>query len=390
MNIDQIRKDSPSTNDLLFFDSAGSSLMPKPVTDAVKYYFDEESYWGGYKVMLDKMEETNLFYQETSKLINCGPKNIAFATSATDAFSKAVSSISFATGDVILITDADYVSNYMYLISLIRTFGIVVKRIKSRENGDLDLEHLEILIEAKKPKLVVVTHMPTNSGLIQDAVAVGELCSKHQILYLLDACQSVGQINVNVVDIKCDFMSVTGRKFIRGPRGTGFLYVSDTILEEQYAPMSIDAWSAQWVSPLEYKINPSATRFEHFEKPYPMFYGFSAAIRYINEIGIDQIETRNALLANHLRSNLSNINGIKQLDLGTKKSNIITFIKANKSQEESKSHLNKHKVMHSMANKFSALIDFEKKGQDWAIRLSPHYFNTIAEIDQLSNIVDLM
>lgn len=390
MDIHQIRKDSPSSSNHLFFDSAGSSLMPVSVVKAIKKYLDEETYWGGYKVMTDRMDEAGQFYKEAATLLNCEKENIAFANSATEAFAKALSSITFKKDDLILTTDSDYVSNYMLFISLIKREKIKVERINSLPNGDLDLDDLKSRIDIKVPRLVAITHMPTNSGLIQDAIAVGEICKQYDILYMLDACQSVGQIEVDTQAIQCDFMSVTGRKFLRGPRGTGLLFASNKVLNMGLAPLSIDAWSARWTKPLEYVPNSDATRFENFEKPYPMFHGFIEALSYLNNVGIKQIENRNKLISNRLRKNLASIAHIKILDQGTQLSNIVTFIKGSKDQSYCKKYLFENKVIHSMANRFSALIDFDKKGHEWAIRLSPHYFNTIEEIDEVSDIIDRM
>ncbi len=387
MNIEQIRKDIPHYGNKIFFNSAGASLMPQSVVQKINYYLREEEKLGGYKVADLKENEINEFYNQASKLIGCEPRNIAFTHDATDAYIKALSSIHFQKGDVIITTNDDYSSNQIQFISLQKRFGIEIIRIKNLENGDLDIEDFQQLVEKHKPKLVAVTHVPTNSGLIQNVEAIGEICSKKQITFLVDACQSVGQLNVDVQKIKCDFLTTTGRKFLRGPRGTGFLFVSDRMLEKEYSPLLIDGGGATWTEKFDFEALPTARRFQTWEAPYALIIGFSEALRYANEIGIDNIKVRNQELMVRFRENLSNLSDVRVFDNGSKTCNILTFRKDGKSLEEIQKYLDSNNVFFSVSQKHWGLIDFKKKGIDWAIRLSPHYFNTIEEIDRASKII---
>lgn len=387
MNIEQIRKDTPNCSDKIFLNSAGSSLMPKMVVKKINEYLFEEEKLGGYRVAESKEMEINDFYIQAAKLINCDPKNIAFAHDATDAYTKALSSIQFEPHDIIITTDDDYVSNHINFISLQRRYKIKVVRINNLNNGDIDINDFEALIKKYQPKLVAITHIPTNSGLIQNAEKVGEICEKNQILYLLDACQSVGQILVDVKKIRCDFLSVTGRKFLRGPRGTGFLFVSDKLLNDGYAPLFIDLRGATWTGIDKFEIMESAKRFESWEVPYALVTGLKEAIKYTNKIGIGHIQAYNQKIMKRLRVNLSSIPNVNLFDKGSNTSNLLTFIKEGKSLEEISYNLDQNHVYYSVSLKKYAFIDFSKKGIDWAVRLSPHYFNTIEEIDKVSEII---
>jgi len=390
MNIKTIRKDIIDCDKKIFLDSAGASLMPKAVIEKITQYLKEELIIGGYAVQDSQIQKIEQFYVEVAKLINAQPHNVAFTHDATDAYIKTLSCIAFEPNDVIVTTDDDYGSNQIQFISLQKRFGIQIKRIKIVENGDLDLSNFAALVDEYKPKLVAVSHIPTNSGLVQNVKAIGAICNNKQVLFLVDACQSIGQMQVDVEAIQCDFLTATGRKFLRGPRGTGFLYVSDRVLNSGYYPLFIDGKGATWEKKDAFKIEPSAKRFETWERPCALKVGFIEALNYLNAIGIENIETYNTNLIEHFRQNLSSIPGVNLYDKGSKKCNILTFNKQHKSLEEITTNLKSNHVFFSVSHKHWGVIDFEKKGVDWLIRLSPHYFNTIEEIDKVSEIIERM
>lgn len=388
MNIDIIRQDIRGLSDgKIFLNNAGSSLMPIQVVDAMMDYLKQEEQFGGYEVANKNIELLESFYDETAKLINCKSSNIAFATSATDAYTKALSSIVFKEGDVIITTIDDYISNQITFISLQKKLKLKIIRAKNLSDHELDLEDLEELITKYNPKLVAVTHIPTNSGLIQDVEGVGKICKKYGILYLVDACQSVGQLFVDVEKIGCDFLTATGRKFMRGPRGTGFLYVSDRILEQNYAPLLLDMRGANWTEYDDYELFKTAKRFEHWEVSYASLLGFTEAVKYANNIGIHAIEHYNKGLSERLRGNLKN-SGFQVWDQGNRLSSIITFCGPDGDLENIQKVLKENNIFFSVTYKNSALIDFTNKNINGIVRLSPHYFNTVEEIEKVSEILN--
>jgi len=347
MDIDKIRRETRGLEDgKIFLNNAGSSLMPEEVTYAMTDYLQLEEYSGGYHVANVNAHVLEEFYEETAKLINAGAHNIAFATSATEAYVKALSGIVFKEGDVIITTSDDYISNQITFISLHKKLGVEIIRMKNLPDNELDLEHLETLIREHRPKLIAVTHIPTNSGLIQDVEAVGKICRRHDILYLVDACQSVGQMVVDVEKIGCDFLTATGRKFLRGPRGTGFLYVSDRVLEQD---------------------------LKH-------------AIKYANDIGMDMVEKYNRDLSRNLRENLKD-SSFSVWDWGNRLSSIVTFSGPGGDLENIQKVLKENNVYFSVTYKNSALIDFTNKNIHGIVRLSPHYFNTMEEIEKVSGLL---
>lgn len=384
MNTEKIRQDIRGLSDgKIFLNNAGSSLMPSIVVDAMKEYLELEEQIGGYEAANRNAEALEQFYDETARLINAKPSNIAFATSATEAYAKALSSIMFEEDDVIITTADDYISNQITFISLQKKLKVNVIRTKNLPDNELDLEDLENLIKKYNPKLIAVTHIPTNSGLIQNVEGVGKLCQQYNILYLVDACQSVGQLAVDVEKIGCDFLSATGRKFMRGPRGTGFLYVSDKVLEQNYAPLLLDMRGADWTEFNNYELFKTAKRFESWEISYAALMGFTKALQYANNIGLHAIEHYNRGLSERLRENLRNT-GFNVWDWGENLSSIVTFSGPDGDLEKIQHVLKEHNVFFSVTHKNSALIDFTKKNISGIVRLSPHYFNTLEEIENVT------
>ena len=361
--------------------------MPDSVLRRMKDFLDEEVKYGGYDLYDMYKEEIDEFYTEASRMINCSPENIAFAYNATDAFASALYSIPFEKGDLIITSDDDYISNHVQFYALYKRFGVHTIRLKNLENGELDLDQLEKLIKEHNPSLVSITHVPTNTGKVQNVYGAGEICSRYGILYIVDACQSIGQMPVDVRKMKCDFLSVTGRKFLRGPRGTGFLFASDRALEMDLIPLRMDGWSARWMNPAKFEVFKSARRYEVYEQSYACTLGLKEALQYANNLGMDNIYAYNQSLLKRLRSNLEKAGDILLMDHAKDLVNIFTFQKPGKSRSRHHEILKEGNVIYSEASRETALIDFDKKGVEWVIRLSPHYFNTIEEIDQVSEII---
>ena len=389
LDINKVRKDTPHCQNKLFFNSAGASLVPTVVTERIKTYLDEEAEIGGYKLGLGDRIQSELqeFYAETAKMLNCNTRNIAFSINATDGYGQVLSAIPFEKGDVIITTDDDYNSNHAQFSVLYQRFRVATVRVRNHKNGDLDLTHMKELIKEHQPKLVSISHIPTNTGKVQDVEAVGELCSENNVLYIIDACQSAGQMPLDVQKLKCDFLCSSGRKFLRGPRATGFLYVSDKALTANLIPMRVDGRGMEWLTATKFQPVDSALRFETWEQNVACVLGLKEAIRYANNIGLDNIWNYNQDILSHLRNQLSEVPGMKILDQGSNLANILTFQIKEKDKQLTISSLEKNNVYFSVTSRASALIDFDKKGTDWAIRLSPHYFNTHQEIDQLIDII---
>lgn len=389
--LDVVRQATSAVNNKMFFNSAGSSLPSDKSIQKIKDYMDEEAIVGGYGLM-EKMHQTfEEFYSETAKLINAKAHNIAFAQSATVACSQALYSIEWKKGEIVLTSNLEYVSNLLSLYRLKERFGLQIVFVDSADDGLIDMNSLEDALKEYTPRALMLTHIPTNTGVIQDAVKAGELCEKYECIYILDACQSVGHINVDVHEINCDFLSVTGRKYLRGPRGSGFLYVSDKWVHSKHAPLCIDLAGANWTGELSYEFHQNARRWEMWEKNYSILLGLTQSIKEINDLGIGQIEAYNSQLQKYYRKVLTSINGLNIKDESENNCSIITWRYKDLSRQETKTKLDQCGVVYSMAMKESALIDMKKKGIDWSVRFSPHYFNSMEEIELFkSKFVDLV
>ena len=383
IDTEALRNDTPGCREKIHFNNAGASLMPRPVIDAIQNHISLEASVGGYEAADIKAEEVNGFYASTARLLNGHARNIAFTSSATNSYARALSSIPFEKGDKVLIANEDYISNQLAFLSLEKRWNIQLVRAGSRPEGGVDVADMERLMDNHHPKLVSLTHVPSNSGLVQPVAEVGQLCRDRNILYLVDACQSMGQIPVDVVNIQCDFLSGTFRKFLRGPRGAGFLYVSDSILQKNWEPLFIDMRGADWTGDNEYKIRADARRFEEWELPYALVLGSKAAVDYALKIGLDTIQTRNKFLCERIRQKIGTVKGLRLLDLGKELSSIITISVPKGQPKVLLEALRKRNINTSISYRNFALIDFEKKGVDWALRVSPHYFNTEEDTEAL-------
>lgn len=361
--------------------------MPKPVLEAARGHLQLESEIGGYEAAALVRESSIGFYESVARLLNAKPDHIAWSGSATQAYNTALSAIPFEQGDTIVTTNDDYVSNQIAFLQLAKQFKIKVLRARALPEGGVDTGHLKELIQSHHPKLVAVTHVPTNSGLVQNITGIGETCRAHGGYYLVDACQSAGQLPLDVQALHCDFLTATFRKFLRGPRGAGFLYIADRVQEEELEPKFMDLHSAAWTAPDAYRPRKSAVRFETWERSYALVLAARAATNYAIEIGIENIAERVIMLADHLRKSLAPVEGVKLLDRGQHLCGIVTVAIDGWDSKAIIPALNQEGINASVSGKAGAIIDFEQKGVDWALRLSPHYYNTITELNQAVSVL---
>lgn len=384
LDLISLRAETPGVQHVVHFNNAGASLMPKPVIDAITAHINLEAEIGGYEAAVVKKEAIQDFYVSTADLLNTTADNIAATANATDAYARALSSIPFNRGDVILTTINDYVSNQIAFLSLKQRFGVEVVRAVDSPLGGVSVDDMAEKIRSLRPRLVAVTHVPTNSGLVQPVEAIGQICQKYDVLYLVDACQSVGQLPVDVTQIHCDFLTATCRKFLRGPRGMGFLYVSDKVLSRHMAPLFVDLHGAAWESADTFRLEPTAKRFEDWEFPYALVLGAAEAHRYALNVGLSAIAERNAELCAKLRSQLIELPGVHLLDEGEQLSSIITLFCEQQAATNLKDILLTEHINTSLSMHGAAIIDYDRKGMKTAtLRISPHYFNTEDEINTL-------
>ncbi len=380
--LQQWRADTPAAEaGRIHLNNAGAGLMPTPVVKAIDEHIKHEAAIGGYEAAEAASVEIDQAYEAVGRLVGAAARNIAVVENATVAIAQALSAFDFAAGDVILTTRCDYVSNQLMYLSLAQRLGVRVVRAEDQAEGGVDPESVRSLIRSQKPKVVVLTWVPTNSGLVQEAAAVGAACAEAGVPYIVDACQAVGQIDIDVGQLQCDFLGATARKFLRGPRGLGFLYVSDRALSAGRAPLYIDMQGARWREANEYELVEDAHRFENWEFAFALVLGLGKAAEYALQIGMNTIAPRVQDLARTLREKLSGLDHVRVLDRGREQCGIVTAAIAGHDAREVVMRLREEAINVSATLREYAVLDMDAKGVASAVRLSPHYYNTHTEIN---------
>ncbi len=380
LNLQSLRLDTPACEQVLHFNNAGSSLSPRCVTDAVIAHLQREQEIGGYEAAAEAELLQQQFYTATAALLHCQPGEIAFVENATRAWELALSSLALQAGDEIITFESEYASNYMGLLHLARQKQLVLKVAPFNKTGEVDLTALEKLI-GPKTRVIALTHVASQRGDIQPAPEVGAIAKQHGLIYLLDACQSAGQIDLDVGQLGCHFLAGTGRKYLRGPRGTGFLFVADSVLE-RVDPVFVDLHSGQWDSLQSFSWQAGAKRFETFERHLAGMIGLGVAVAYANRLGIHAIQERIRSLAGELRSRLAILEGVRVHERSVRASGIVTFSSERESAEQIKSRLRNHGINVSIGKSSNAQLDLAREGIAAVVRASVHYYNSEQEIER--------
>jgi len=385
MDKQALRADLQSDPNFIHLDNAGASLMPRSVLETQIEHLRLEAAVGGYEAERLRREQIEAVYDSVARLIHCRRDEVAIVENATVGWMMAFYSLAFEPGDRILTAEAEYASNYLAYLQLARERGVVVETIPTTRSGETCVDSLRDMID-ERVKLISVTHVPTNGGLVNPVEAIGAVAREHGIFYIVDACQSAGQIALDVNRIQCDVLSATGRKFLRGPRGVGFLYVRGEILDQLHPPM-IDLYSAHWVAADRYELRADARRFENWENNYAAKLGLGRAIDYALEVGMEAIEAEVVRLASLLREKLEAVAGVTVHDIGRHKCGIVTFALEAVPASAVESHLRDHGILVSVSSPASTLIDASKRHLPDLVRSGVHYYNTEAELEALVNRV---
>ena len=379
------RADTPGAAFVTHFNNAGASLSPRPVLDAVTDFLREESRSGGYEAAEARVGDLSSVYDTLAALVGADRSEIALTDSATRAWGSAFSAMTFHEGDRILTTSSEYASNVIAFLQAAGRTGVSVELVPNRATGEIDPDALDAMID-ERVRLVAINHVPTNSGLVNPAADVGKVARAHGVPYLLDACQSVGQMPVDVEAIGCDLLSATSRKFLRGPRGAGFLYVRGAMLD-RLEPSVLDLHGARWESLDRFVMRPDARRFELWERSPALVLGMGEAAAYAMQIGLDEIWQRVAALGGVLRNALTEVRGVAVRDIGLIQGAIVTFTVEGRDAREVKAALREQAINVSVVTPGSARFDMEERRLPDLIRASVHYFNTEQEIERLVEAV---
>jgi selenocysteine lyase/cysteine desulfurase len=375
------RRDTPAAAaGRIHLNNAGAALVPVQVDAIVREHLDREQRLGGYEAADAARGRVDRVYEQVGGVIGAAARNIAVVENATVGLALALSAYDPGPGDVILTTRNDYVSNQLMYLSLARRRGVEVVRAKDLPEGGVDPESVRTIIRQRRPALVSLTWIPTNAGLVQPAEAVGEVCEDAGVPYVVDACQAVGQMPIDAPSLRCDFLAASARKFLRGPRGIGFLYVSDRALSDGLAPLYPDMRGGDWMDADQYRLREDARRFENWEFPYALVLGMGEAAWYAAEVGLETARDRAWGLAADLRERLQAADGVRVLDRGETLCAIVTAEVEGRDAAGVVAEMREQGINTSALERSSAVIDMDEKGATTAIRLSPHYYNTGGEI----------
>jgi cysteine desulfurase/selenocysteine lyase len=381
IDVERVREDTAGCDRVVHLNNAGAALPPRPVVDAVVEHLRLEEEIGGYEAAAARAERIEHTYDALARLVGAAREDIAVTESATRAWDLAFYSLPWSAGDRILTARAEYASNAIAFLQVARRHGVQVDVVPDDEHGQLDVDALRRMVD-DRVKLIAVTHVPTQGGLVNPAAEIGKVAREAGVVYLLDACQSVGQMPVDVKEIGCDLLTATGRKFLRGPRGTGFLYCSPRI-RAQVEPPFLDLHAAEWTSADSYRVREDARRFESWETFLAGKIGLGVAVDYALDLGLDAIEDRVTLLADALRRRLSALPGVRLHDRGVRQCGIVSFTVDGRDSRRVAEELRGQRINVSVSVAGSARWDLDSRGLESVVRASVHYYNTDEEIDRL-------
>jgi len=355
--------------------------MPESVLRTVTRHLELEARAGGYEAARRETQRVEAVYSSAAKLLGCDSNEIAVVENATRAWDMGFYAIPFRPGERILTSQVEYASNFIAYLQVAQRQGVTVEVIPTDEHGQVSVEALSAMMN-ERVRLVAITHVPTNGGLVNPAAAIGRVAKAWGALYLLDACQSVGQLPVDVREIGCDLLSATSRKYLRGPRGVGLLYVSSAVLESLEPPF-LDLHAATWVAPDRFEMRPDARRFENWESSIALKLGFGAAIDYALAWGLEATWARVRALGAALRTHLEAVPGVNLHDLGREPCGIVSFTLSGVSADTVKDALGAQQITVNVSRAPSTLLDMEARGLRELVRASVHYYNSEEEVARL-------
>jgi selenocysteine lyase/cysteine desulfurase len=381
IDINAVRADTPGCENVIHFSNAGSSLPTSEVLEAQIGYLRLEASIGGYEAMEAAAGALDNFYGAAGSLLNCSPHEVSFVSGASEAWWRAFLAVDLKPGDRVLVGASEFQSAAFGLMQA-RQRGIHVDMIPNDETGRTDVSALEDMLDSSV-KLVGLTQIAMSNGLVNPAAEIGAVVAQSDALYLLDACQAVGQMPVDVDALKCDFLTATGRKWLRGPRGTGMLYVRDSIAADLADPVFVDGRSALWDTTNTYRPVPGSARFEFGEANHSGKVGLGVAIEYALDLGLGAIEHRVRSLAEQLRFELNTVPGVTVTDIGPDLCGIVTFTTNAMPAAEITAALRQQRINTSSPGASNSRWMFESMGVESIVRASPHYYNTAEEVDHM-------
>ena len=385
IDVARARADTPGCHDVVHLNNAGAALPTRDVLDTVIQHLELEARVGGYMAADLVAERSSAVYSSVATLVGATAHEIALVENATRAWDMVAYSLgaSFRPGDRVLTSRAEYASNVIGLLQLARRTGATVEVVPDDDDGQLSVDALSTMLD-ERVRLVAMSWIPTQGGLVNPAAEVGAVTRAAGVPYLLDACQAIGQLPIDVGSLGCDFLSATGRKYLRAPRGTGLLYVRDEWIERLDPPF-LDVHAAQWAPGDVVIPRADARRFESWERSVANQLGLGAAADHALALGVDAIAERVVGLAASMREQLGDVPGLTLHDRGVERCGIVTFTVEGLDVYDLAASLRTQGINISVSTIDFARYDFEARGLTVVARASVHYYNTD---DELTRLVD--
>jgi selenocysteine lyase/cysteine desulfurase len=390
LDVDALRAATPGCTQRVHLNNAGAALCSRATIDTVVAHLELEGRIGGYEAAERRAPQLDAARRDLAELLGASPDEVALTGSDTASWTKAfwgfVMTGGLRTRRRIVVDRAVYNSHHLAVLQAVRHLGLTVEVVDPGDDGPVDLVALSSML-GPDVGLLTVTHVPTHSGVVAPVQEIGELARAADVPYFLDACQSVGQLRVDVAEIGCDVATLTGRKWLRGPRGTGALYVRADVLD-RFDPPGVDASSAQWsVHGDDYALAADATRFEEFETAVAARLGLGTSVAELLASGIDRVERRIRELADHLRSRIDASPGLHGEDPVGPRSGIVTFSVAGRQADDVAQQLSSAGINVSVSRAANSRLDFDARGLDTVVRAAPHVYNTVDELEMLVEAV---
>lgn len=385
INLDRERAQTPGCLGRVFLDSAGSSLPTSEVVDTVVAHLRREQEVGGYRAAAERREDLAEVPASLARLLGCRADEIALADSSTRAWNALVTAFRWRTGDRILVCGTEYASNAIALLQRVRADGCSVEVVPSSADGSPDLDAYVALLD-ERVRLVSLVQVPTNSGQVLPVRELTVLAHQVGALVVLDACQSVGQLVLDVDELGVDALTASGRKWLRAPRGTGFLYLRSGVLDE-LEPLAADLRGGEWISPSGYRLRTDAARFELWEHDVAGRLGLGVAVDHLLDLGPAAVERTVRAGAAELRTTLAQIAGLTVRDRGSDLSGIVSFTLAGTDAASVQEQLFAAGVTAAVSRAGSTRLDMGARGLDAVVRLSPHYFNSPEDLMRAAEAV---
>jgi selenocysteine lyase/cysteine desulfurase len=383
IDVSAARAATPGCEDRAFLLSAGSSLPTRTTLDAMMAHLRREAEVGGYAAADEIVDVLHRCRADLAELVGGGPNEVALATSDTAAWIKAwwgwVAGGNVPAGSTVLVDRLIYHSHYAALVATRPLAGFELRMMPSLPDGTTDLDALEL---GDDVSAICATMIGTHCGNVNPIPELGALATAAGIPMFLDACQAIGQMQLDVTALGCSVLTATGRKFLRAPRGTGLLWIDASIVD-RFHPPGIDAMSADWSAANGLEVRPGMARFEEYEIAFAAMVGLASAVAQARELGITAIESRVQELAEDLRDGLSELPHVTVTDTAQRRSGIVTFRVDGVAATDVVDAALRDGVVINASTAVWAALDMDAKGFSQVVRASPHYFNTHDELDQL-------